>query len=133
MSKRYYVCDIIGNGTEENPYRPAVADYGVSWVGSIPTNEQGHPVFAWSLVLVASKEHASLRGDNRIDPLPDFPLDGRMNAINQAASAALSAALLKRSIAVSYGGTDGYRDVIRAIGRKLEPTFNENNFDVAEA
>lgn len=29
--RRYYVCSIIGNGQEENPFRPAVAEYGLNW------------------------------------------------------------------------------------------------------
>jgi hypothetical protein len=26
-----YICDVIGDGTAENAYRPAIADYAVAW------------------------------------------------------------------------------------------------------
>ncbi len=133
MSKRYYICDVIGDGTDGNEYRPSVADIqGVNWVGSIPGDAQGRPLFPWALVLVATNNHAQLRDVAGIDPLPDFPLDGRMNAVNNAAGNAMSAALSRRGVSVSWGGTDGYRDVVRAIGRRLDAAFDENKFDVAE-
>lgn len=133
MAKRYYLCDIIGTGDETDPYRPAVADEGVSWVGDIPVDANtGQPLSTWALVLVATNNHAKLRNKPRIDALPDFPLDGRMNAINTAASAALTAALQKRGISIQWGGTDGYRSIVQAIGKKNAESFNIDNFDVAE-
>jgi hypothetical protein len=133
MSKRYYLCDVIGDGTEYNPFRPAVADANVSWVGDIPVDLQtGQPLYAWALVLVATDKHQSLRSDSRINALPDFPLDGRMNAINNAAAAGLTTALQKRGISVNWGGTAGYRDVLQEVGRRNNANFNIDNFDVAE-
>ena len=133
MAKRYYLTDIIGDGTEENPFRPAVADLGVSWVGSIPTGDDGRPLKSWALVMVAAQNHALVRTKPGVDALPDFPLDGKLNSINQSARQGLDQALTKRGLSPTiYNGADGYRDVIRAVGRANDPAFDENNFDVAE-
>lgn len=134
MSKRYYICDIIGDGTEDNPYRPAVADLGVAWVGDIPTGPDGHPTSTWALVMVATQNHGPVRARQGVDALPEFPLDGKVSAINAATKTAMENALSRRNLPANtiVDGKDGYRDVIRAIGRANAPGFDENNFDVAE-
>lgn len=142
--KRYYICDILGDGSDTDPtpttgpFRPAVADLGVNWVGAIPTHPEGHPdhgkpVHTWTLVMVAGKDHAKLRDVPGVDPLPDFPMDGRVSAINQATRTEMEQAITRRGIASSVvTGKDGYRDIVRAIGQTLEPTFDENNFDISD-
>ena len=83
MSKRYYISPLIGTGNEFDPFRPKVADYGVSWVGSIPNNpETGQPLFNYCLVLVNTQNHGQLIADSAIDSLPDFPLDGKVSSIH---------------------------------------------------
>jgi hypothetical protein len=139
--KRYYLCDIYGDGNIDGentpttgPYRPAVADLGVAWVGSIPTGQDGRPLHDWALVLVASNDHAKLRGAKGIDPLPDFPMDGKVSAINQETKVAMKSAMTKRGLPASaiVDGKDGYREVVRTIGQALEPAFDENKFDIAD-
>ena len=123
---------MVGTGDEFDPYRPKVADYGVDWVGTIPTHpDTGKPVFTWTLVLVNTVNHGKLLADNSIDAMPDFPLDGKVSAINTATKNAMISKLQARGIDTAFvSNADGYRDVIRGIGQKLEPSFNENNFDV---
>lgn len=133
MAKRYYISPIIGDGSIDNPYRPKVADHGVAWSGAIPTGPDGKPVKPWALVIVAAKNHAPLVADRDLDALPDFPLDGKVSAIQTATKNAMKNKLAARGIATAFiDGTDGYREVIRGVGRMLEPTFDENNFDVAD-
>lgn len=132
MSKRYYISPIVGDGTEENSFRPKVADYPVKWVGIIPSDPvTGLPLFAWTLVLVEAQNHGQLISDGAIDPMPEFPLDGKVSAIHNATKNDMLARLQARGIDTTFiGNADGYRDVIRGVGRHLEPTFDENNFDV---
>lgn len=138
--KRYYICDIYGNGDIDvpnspttGPYRPAVADLGVSWVGAIPTGPDGRPTKTWALVLVASRDHAVVRNAPGVDSLPDFPLDGKVSSINTVTKNAMLARLTARGISRTFiDSTDGYREVIRGIGRQLEPDFDENKFDIAD-
>ena len=131
--KRYYLSPIIGDGTEFDPFRPKVADHGVAWVGSIPSDPNtGHPLFGWTLVLVDAVNHGKILADQTIDALPDFPLYGKVSAINTATKNAMLGKLQARGIDTAFvGNADGYRDVIRGIGQKLEATFSENNFDVS--
>lgn len=131
--KRYYISTIIGDGSEFDPFRPKIADYGVSWVGVIPSDPTtGQPLFPWTLVLVEAISHASLLADRDITPLPDFPMDGKVSAINTATRNRMVADLQAQGVDTSFiGSADGYRDVIRGIGRALEASFDENGFDVA--
>lgn len=133
MSKRYYLCDILGDGTEENPFRPAVADHGVNWSGEVSTGDDGRPNKNFALAVVATNNHGKLLSDSRIDPLPEFPLDGKISAMHTAAKNGLTTAMQKRGIPTDLLSTsDGYREAIRGIGRYLNPNFHENNFDVSE-
>lgn len=131
--KRYYLSPIIGTGAEDDPFRPKIADYGVRWVGSIPSDPTtGRPLFTFALALVAAANHASILADQAIDALPDFPLDGKVSAINTGTKNRMVAALQARGIYTAFiGNSDGYRDVIRGIGKALDPDFDENHFDVA--
>lgn len=133
MAKQYYICDIIGTGDEFDPYRPAVADLDVSWSGSIPTGTDGKPLHTWALVIVATANHAAVRAHKGVNSLPDFPLDGKVSAINVATKAAMAAAFTKRGIPTNIiDGKDGYREVIRAVGQRLEQSFDENAFDISD-
>ncbi|MBA3622931.1 MAG: hypothetical protein H0W48_00375 [Methylibium sp.] len=136
--KRYYLCDVIGDGQDAEPtattgpFRPAVADKGVLWAGVIPTGPDGRPLKPWCLVIVDAPNHAPVLADQRVDRLPDFPLDGKVSAVNAATKTAMLNAMTKRGIDTSFvTGADGYRDVIRGIGRSLDAAFDENALDVS--
>lgn len=139
MAKQYYLCDIIGDGTDSIPtkttgsFRPSIADLGVSWVGSIPSDPvTGRPLYPWTLVLVDTDNHARVIAVPGVDALPDFPLDGKLNAVNNTTRTKMDAALSRRGINPAFvSSSDGYRDVIRGIGKTLDASFDENKFDVA--
>lgn len=129
--KRYYVCDLIGDGSEENPFRPAVADFPVSWAGSIVTGDDGRPVHGDCLVIVNTEDHSTLRNAARVTPLPDFPLDGKVSAIQNGTKNAMLSALTARGFdTTAIGNADGYRDALIEIGRQRDPAFNVDKFDV---
>lgn len=130
--RRYYISTIIGDGSEFDSFRPKIADYGVSWVGIIPSDPTtGQPLFPWTLVLVEAINHAAILADKAIDALPDFSLDGKVSAINTGTKNNMISALQARGIDTAFiGRSDGYRDVIRGIGKVLDPNFNTNQFDV---
>ena len=130
--KRYYICDVIGDGTWENPYRPAIADDAIGYVGDIKSDPQtGAPLLPWCLVLVAAPDHTKLSKPGR-DALPDFPLDGKTNAINASAKAQMNSVFARRNITLDVNAKDGYRDVINGLGKIINPNFDSNNFDIAE-
>lgn len=134
MAKRYYLCDILGDGSEANPYRPAVTDLGVNQVAVYPPqNPDGSYSRPHCLALVATPNHVGLRGRSpQIDPLADVSLDVKTSAINVAAKTAMEAALSRRGFTVTFAGKDGYRDVIDAVGKELDLNFSVDNFDVSE-
>lgn len=131
--KRYYISPIVGDGSIENPYRPKVADHGVSWSGVIPTDSAGKPTQSWTLVVVNAKNHSKILADKTIDDLPDFPLDGKVGSIQNATKNKMKNAMAARGINTYIAdNADGYREVIRGIGRVLQVDFDENAFDVEE-
>lgn len=128
MAKQFYLCDLVGGGTEFDPFRAAVADHGVNHVAVFPPNNQGSSV----LVLVATVNHNVLRGDPRIDPLPEFPLEGKLSALRTETRTEVENAISRRGFDQPWSNSDAYRDVIRSIGQQLDSHFDENNFDVSE-
>lgn len=131
MSKRYYISAIIGAGDSLDPFRPAVADLGVAWVGAIESGPDGRPLYADCIVMVNTVDHAALRSDPRIDPLPDFPLDGKLSAINSGVKTAMDNMLTRRGFNVTgINSSDGYRDVLQKIGQQRSAAFDIDKFDV---
>lgn len=125
--KRYYLCPIMGDGTEGAPY---AADLPAGTNASVVMPDDPQPG-GWALALVAAADHRGLLRDAKLDALPEFPLDAKLNAMQSTARSALDAALQRRA-GITVNGADGYRDLIRQVGRKLDPNFHENAFDVSE-
>lgn len=134
MAKRYYVCDVVGTGSESDPYRPAVADLGVNHVAVIPTDPAtGRPLHPWCLVLVATVNHARVAAARGVDALPDVTLDTQWNATDKGKRDAAAAALARRGITPpGIAPGDGFRGYVRGLGRQLQADFVEDNFDVGE-
>ena len=133
MSKRYYLCDIIGDGLEpETAFRPAVAEYANNWAASIPTDSNGKPSGSSVLTIVAEHNHAALHGKPGVDQMPDFPLDGKVSAINANAKRGMDEAISNRNIPVDTNSADGYRTVLDQIGKSIDPHFDIDNFDIAD-
>lgn len=134
MSKRYYLCDVVGNGTPGNPFRPAVAHLGVNHVALIPADPAtGRPLARWCLVMVATDEHAPVQSLAGVDALPDVALDKQWGSVDKGKSDDARAALARRGAAMpGVGPGDGYRMFVRGIGRQLQPDFSEDHFDVAD-
>lgn len=133
--KRYYACDLIGDGSMDDPYRPAIADYGANYVAAYPPQDVSTGAYQGShvLVLVNAVNHTKLMADAGADVLPDFPLDGKLSAMRTTTLKEMNTMLEGRGFSVTWGNADGYRDVIRSVGQQLDPNFHEDNFDVAES
>lgn len=130
--KRYYLCDLVGDGSEDNPYRPAVADLGYRFSATWSTGADGRPSGTWALAIVAAANHTPLRNRPGIDPMPDVSLDIRLSAVQAATRSQMEAAMARRGIPALAGNADGYRELIQHIGRKASPAFDVDAFDVAE-
>ena len=133
MSKQYYISDIIGDGlTPETAFRPAIADHVSTFAAPLPTDVNGKPLKAWTLAIVASKNHAALKDINGVEQLPDFPADGKINAINQEVLNEVNSILSGRGISNTTNSSDAYRSLIREIGQQLDVNFDEDNFDISD-
>lgn len=132
--KRYYLCDLIGDGSMGNPFRPSVADEGVNHVTVFPPQDMrtGQYQGTRCLVLIDTVNHARLMRDPRNRVLPEFPLDGKLNAMRTDTNNAMNAMLQAQGFLVNWQSSAGYREVIRGIGRQLDPAFHEDAFDVSE-
>ena len=95
-------------------------------ITGIPTNK-------FALVLVKSRDHARIINDPLMHPLPDVALDVKVSSIHTPTKTAMIAMLKSLGVDTSWiGTTDGYREVIRGIGKINNPQFDENRFDVNE-
>lgn len=132
MSKKYYISPIVGDGSEMNPYRAKISDYGKSWTGTIPSDPvTGIPLFDWALCIVSSVDHGLIVADRTIDRLPEVSLDIKVSAIGPAAKSRLDTAISARGIDSQVASpSNSYRDVINGIGRHLSPGFDVDSFDV---
>jgi len=135
--KRYYLCPIIGAGTDLDPYRLAIQDYPDTpfEMGEIPVDpETGIPTVKWGLVLVGGKYHGKFVKDAHMKPLPDYPLDGKVSGIHTLTKNKMLSDMESLGIDTAFvGNADGYREVIRGLGRQINPGFDENDFDVNES
>lgn len=126
--KRYYISKIVGSGTSpEDSIRAKIADYGVNHVIEISDKK-------WALVVVEAKNHAQLLKDSDIQALPDVALDIRLAAVQKKSLDNMKTDFeSKWGIDPKFADTqDGFRDIIRYLGRLHNPNFDENNFDISE-
>lgn len=118
---RYYLSPIIGTGTESNPYRPKIADYGVSWACVIQSNTAGHPAKAWCLVLVEAPDQTALRADADLDDFPEVLLDSALSRLSTPVRNRISTALSKIGLTMPTGT---FGDLVRVVGRALDLSFD---------
>lgn len=132
--KRYYISPIVGPNAK-GTYYPLVKDLlnlaeGEGFVATIKTNPDGTPALPWCLVNVNAANHLPLLADLRIKPMPDFPLDGKVAAIQKLTRDSMTAALANLGIDTAFiSRADGYREILRTVGQIHDPAFDENNFD----
>lgn len=102
MNKRFYMADIIGDGTDDNSFRPVVADNSLSWSCSIPCDlSTGIPTQAWALVSVTDDDQSGLLSVAGVYPLPDYSVDALISTMSTADLAQADAALAAYGIATS--------------------------------
>lgn len=62
-----YVCDIIGTGTEFDPFRPAIAEYLTDWSAEDDREDPTQPTGTMKVVCYPTPEqHAAMIADPRI-------------------------------------------------------------------
>lgn len=128
--KRWYISQIVGTGTDTDPYRAKVGGSALIKGHSaiIPTGANGVPLYNWALVLVEAADHSLLMSDSGNEILPNKQLGAVFNSSERALiKAALSrwglpAALIDNAVT--------YRGFIRALAQRLDPQAAEDRLNV---
>lgn len=111
--KRYFIADIIGDGSDTNEYRAAVAVYPVNWAAEVPWDDiENRPINNWTIAEVSGGDMSGFAGDTRIDPLPICELDTPVSQIDASQIASMRAALQRRGIGVSLDPADTFGSII---------------------
>jgi hypothetical protein len=123
LIRRWYLVPVVGTGTTDDPFRAETLGRGGSAV--IPSRDDGHPKHGVALVLISTTEHAELEADPRIHPLGDMSdLDLPVGELPDTKRAWLESVVRDRGVPA----TGLVRDVIRLLGRQLDPEFDEREF-----
>lgn len=97
--KRYYLADLIGDGTPDtNEWRPSVANYQVGWGWQCPVDANGVPLNDWGLVEVFYETPAAITAmalDPTLDSLPHVARDVPLSTLS---TLPIRAALTRRNI-----------------------------------
>lgn len=115
----FMIAQIVGNGTENDPYRPDIV--GSSWQAIIPSNSNGMPRFNWALVRCADPDSAT-----GIDlfKLPNVSLDMQVGNIPLNVRNAIRTKLDSLGINTTWITLDTtLREIVRYIGKHLNSNF----------
>lgn len=131
MSKRWFLASLIGSGADtvqvRDPYRVALdgklSDGG--YHALIPTDANGQPSTGWALVLVDTTSFAALDADAALAGLPS---EARDTPLTPARRGVLNAAVTKLGLANIPTAASTVGEAIQALGRRLDPTFDERVF-----
>lgn len=141
---RYMISPIIGDGSEESPFRASVSDVpNVNTAAIIPTHTSGEnigkPKYGFAFCVVATSSVATIAAVTNAYVFPDYNLDGQMQGMESAARVAF-----KQSVeAYDLDGNgfnfdaanvdlESWRTVINRVVQQIEPAFNLNNMNVQE-
>jgi len=67
MAIKYYISSVIGDGSEENPYRPKICNYNIKSMGR--TTQDGSD---WCLCWVDTYDHEQWSDDMDINLLEEY-------------------------------------------------------------
>lgn len=111
-------------------------DYVGGEIAVNPTT--GVPTEKALLVLVGGRHHAAIAADHDLVALPDVPLDMKVGSIHTPTKLAVKAKIRTRlgfsqvEVDDLWDNADGIRDVINHYGRRNNPSFDANDFDLTD-
>lgn len=138
---RYYVCDLIGDGSDGAPWTPAAAEVipALQWGGLDCRADQTGPGKMLVKALVNQAAHDALVADARIQWVPfvnasgdDLPLDSPVSQIPAGIRSALLAKLEQLGIPTAdWTGATPIRAVLRRFIRvmRLRQYLTSDDFD----
>lgn len=128
MSKRYYISKIEIIETDEGrEVRCVAGKYGTLVAQNIELDQNGDPIADWALCVLESDNHAAAIADKDVTPLPQYSLDAKVSAMHTPTKSAMVNAFKARGITTDWiGNADGFREVVRTLGKMHNPAFDEN-------
>lgn len=124
--KRYYLCDVIGDGTGDNPWRPAI-DTIKGEEGEMRSFEV-NVLTGQSIAVVDGREdHSKLIATSKVDVLPDVPMNLKLSEI-QILTDNIEVKIANRGFSKEWNNSNSFRDMLRSVGKQINPNFDENNF-----
>jgi hypothetical protein len=136
--RRYAVSGIIGAGTDEDWYRPALADHGINWAIAIAADQATNPNKRWVLAVVAGTEAqlATVDADARCALLPFGPADldntwmsiGTAQVRNQLANRIQQVT----GVIVQRDDQRTLREIVTTVGLTVDPNFTPETLNVAD-
>lgn len=134
--KRYLLAKVIQKDDPEfgKVWTTNIENYRTKGtVQLIPTDETGNPRFNWAILVVTANNFTDILADPDIFALPDISLDSTVSVLSPSVRQAILTKL--QSLGIDTSGITlqtTFRQVIRKIGRFLDISFSENNFDASE-
>ncbi len=117
--KRYAICPMIGDGTEDNPFRAKVPA-GLNHVAVIPSNPGEPPRWPWALVEVSGSDLSALDADAEVDAFPSVPADTLLSSLPKTVQRRIEQALQRRGVVFTFAPSSTVGDLIDAIGTYLD-------------
>lgn len=112
---------------------------GVEYLGGeIAVNPQsGVPTQKAMLVLVAGVDHAKFKNDDELVPLPMVSHDIKLASVHTATKLKCKADIKAlgfnaTEVNDAFNNADGFRDLVEHFGKKNNPDFSADNFDLYE-
>lgn len=125
---RYYLVPVAGDGSGENPYRPALPEGVTSWATLLPCDERGTPKQAWSVCLVDG-DHDALAKDSSV--IQFLPVDAAMSAIPASQRTAYQNAIRQTGYDVPISWQrDTAADVVDKMAVFAEPSWKRGGMAI---
>lgn len=113
----YYLSPVVGTGTRDDPYRPAIGSVATAWSAVIPATPDGKPAKTWSLVWAEVPAGAVLPAGVQLLG-SDTALAGPVSLTSSDLTA------LSLLTGVNFSGLTSVGDLVHRLGMALVPGFS---------
>jgi hypothetical protein len=124
MPTHYYLCPVVGDGSDDNPRRLKVADYYGNHSAVLPDDG------TWGIAVVADADHTASISDPDIHPFPSSDLSVRVVDLDPSISTQITDFLSLYGITVSEADT--LRDVLVRFSTLADGNFDFDRFGVSD-
>lgn len=140
LSKIKQVTDPVLGTVNRHRFQEMVALLGLNidyLGGEIKVDANGQPTEKALLILVGAASHKAFQNDPDLVPMPDVALDVKVSSVHTATKVLCKTAIKALGIPDAevetvWANADGIRDVVNHYGKKNNPLFDANSFDLTD-